>query len=174
MTLSAPTRSVWAKSGYDPDSRVWLPLWLHLLDSAAVAEHLARIWLAPTVQDLIEREFAGSNSDLSPVDEFCLLASWIAGVHDIGKCSPAFSSKVPHLDDRMREAGLKHEPLDTDDRRKMPHGLAGHIVLQRWLRTECAGTRGGCTALASVVGAHHAFHPPRPTSPLKPQDVTIC
>ncbi|SDN11701.1 CRISPR-associated helicase/endonuclease Cas3 [Actinomyces ruminicola] len=161
MTISARTRSVWAKSGYDPDSRVWQPLWLHLLDSAAVAEHLARNWLAPTVQDLIEREFAGSDSDLSPVDEFCLLASWIAGVHDIGKCSPAFSSKVPHLDDRMREVGLKHETLNANDRRKMPHGLAGHVVLQRWLRTEYAGTRGSCRALASVVGAHHGIPPTR-------------
>ncbi|MBW3069578.1 MULTISPECIES: CRISPR-associated helicase Cas3' [unclassified Actinomyces] len=159
MTLSERARSVWAKSGYDPDSHVWLPLWLHLLDSAAVAEHLARNWLAPTVQDLIEREFTDPDSGLSPVDEFCLLASWIAGVHDIGKCSPAFSSKVPHLDDRMREAGLKHEPLDTEDRRRLPHGLAGHIVLQRWLRTEYAGNRGGYTALASVVGAHHGIPP---------------
>ncbi|WP_103062184.1 CRISPR-associated helicase/endonuclease Cas3 [Actinomyces qiguomingii] len=159
MTLSAPARSVWAKSGYDPESRVWLPLWLHLLDSAAVAEHLARNWLAPTVRDLIEREFAESDSGLSPVDEFCLLASWIAGVHDIGKCSPAFSSKVPHLGDRMREVGLRHEPLDADDRRRLPHGLAGHLVLQRWLRTEYAGTRGGRTALASVVGAHHGIPP---------------
>lgn len=159
MTLSAPARSVWAKSGYDPESRVWLPLWLHLLDSAAVAEHLARNWLAPAVQDLIEHEFFGSESTLSPVDEFCLLASWIAGVHDIGKCSPAFSSKVKHLDDRMREVGLKHELLDTNDRRKLPHGLAGHIVLQNWLRTEYAATRGGCAALASVVGAHHGIPP---------------
>ena len=53
MTLSARARSVWAKFGYDPESRHWLPLWLHLLDAAAVAEHLARTWLAPTAGDHI-------------------------------------------------------------------------------------------------------------------------
>ena len=49
MTLSAQVRSVWAKFGYDPESHHWLPLWLHLLDAAAVADHLARHWLAPTI-----------------------------------------------------------------------------------------------------------------------------
>ena len=36
MELSARAQRVWAKSGYDPESRRWLPLWLHLLDSAAL------------------------------------------------------------------------------------------------------------------------------------------
>lgn len=47
MTLSERARSVWAKFGYNPESDQWLPLWLHLLDSSAVAEHLAERWLAP-------------------------------------------------------------------------------------------------------------------------------
>ena len=109
VTLSEQVRSVWAKFGYDSESRHWLPLWLHLLDAAAVAEHLARHWLAPTVLELIEREFADSDSGLTPVEEFCLLTSWIAGVHDIGKCTPAFSVQAPALDDRMKEAGLIHD-----------------------------------------------------------------
>ena len=49
VTLSEQARSAWAKFGYTPENRHWLPLWLHLLDAAAVAEHLARRWLAPTV-----------------------------------------------------------------------------------------------------------------------------
>ena len=136
MTLSARARSVWAKFGYDPESRHWLPLWLHLLDAAAVAEHLARTWLTPTAGDLIEREFADSTSGLTPTDEFRLLASWIAGVHDIGKCTPAFSVQVDGLDDRMKEAGLTHEPVDPLERRKVPHALAGHLILENWLMND--------------------------------------
>ena len=79
MTLSEQARSVWAKFGYDPESRHWLPLWLHLLDAAAVAEHLARHWLAPTVLELIEREFEDSDSGLTPVEEFCLLTPGLPG-----------------------------------------------------------------------------------------------
>ena len=161
MTLSARARSVWAKFGYDPESRHWLPLWLHLLDAAVVAEHLARTWLAPTAGDLIEREFAGSTSGLPPADEFRLLASWIAGVHDIGKCTPAFSVQVPNRDDRMKEAGLDHKPSEVlkPERHKMPHALAGHLIMSSWLRNEHGWAKGPAEALASVVGAHHGIPP---------------
>ncbi len=159
MELSARAQRVWAKSGYDPESRRWLPLWLHLLDSAALAGHLAEHWLAPTVQDLIEREFADSASGLAPVDEFCLLASWTAGVHDVGKCTPAFSCQVTSLDDRMAEVGLRHEHVDTNERRKLPHALAGHLILRSWLTGEHGWAPGAAQALASVVGAHHGIPP---------------
>ena len=161
MTLSARARSVWAKFGYDPESRHWLPLWLHLLDAAAVAEHLARTWLTPTAGDLIEREFAGSTSGLSPADEFRLLASWIAGVHDIGKCTPAFSVQVSNRDDRMKEAGLDHKPSEIlkPERHRMPHALAGHIIVSSWLRNEHGWAKDPAEALASVVGAHHGIPP---------------
>ena len=161
MTLSARARSVWAKFGYDPESHHWLPLWLHLLDAAAVAEHLARTWLTPTAGDLIEREFAGSTSGLPPADEFRLLASWIAGVHDIGKCTPAFSVQVPNRDDRMKEAGLDHKPSEVlkPERHKMPHALAGHIIVSSWLRNEHGWAKDPAEALASVVGAHHGIPP---------------
>ena len=159
MTLSAQARSAWAKFGYNPESRHWLPLWLHLLDAAAVAEHLARHWLAPTVCELIEREFEDSDSGLTPVEEFCLLASWIAGVHDIGKCTPAFSVQVPGLDDRMKEAGLIHEPVDPLERRKVPHALAGHLILENWLMDGHGWDLEPAEALASVVGAHHGIPP---------------
>ena len=161
MELSARAQRVWAKSGYDPESRRWLPLWLHLLDSAALAGHLAEHWLAPTVQDLIEREFADSASGLAPVDEFCLLASWTAGVHDVGKCTPAFSCQVTSLDDRMKEAGLDHKPSEIlkPERHKMPHALAGHLIVSSWLRNEHGWAKDPAEALASVVGAHHGIPP---------------
>ena len=161
MTLSARARSVWAKFGYDPESHHWLPLWLHLLDAAAVAEHLARTWLAPTTGDLIEREFADSTSGLAPADEFRLLASWIASVHDIGKCTPAFSIQVSNLNDRMKEAGLNQKPSEVlkPERHKMPHALAGHIIVSSWLRNEHGWAKVPAEALASVVGAHHGIPP---------------
>ena len=159
MALSAQARSAWAKFGYDPESRHWLPLWLHLLDAAAVAEHLARRWLAPTVCELIEREFVDSDSGLIPVEEFCLLASWIAGVHDIGKCTPAFSVQAPGLDDRMKEVGLIHEPVDRLERRKVPHALAGHVILEKWLMDGHGWDLEPAEALASVAGAHHGIPP---------------
>lgn len=159
MSLSSAALSVWAKSGYDPERRRWEPLALHLLDAAEVAGHLAHTWLAPTVHDLITCELTGSQTGLDPVNEFCLLASWLAGVHDIGKCTPAFSSKVAHLDDDMREAGLGHEPIDPLERRKLPHALAGYQILEDWFIDVHAWKPESAEALASVVGAHHGIPP---------------
>ena len=159
MALSARARSVWAKFGYDPESDRWLPLWLHLLDAAAVAEHLAGGWLALTTRDLVEREMSGSASGLSPTEELRLLASWIAGVHDIGKCTPAFSVQAPGLDDRMKETGLIHESVDPLERRKVPHALAGHVILKKWLVGGHGWDLEPAEALASVVGAHHGIPP---------------
>ena len=161
MTLSARARSVWAKSGYNPESHHWLPLWLHLLDAATVAEHLARTWLAPTAGDLIGREFADSTSGLAPTDEFRRLASWITGVHDIGKCTPAFSVQAKDLDDCMKEAGLGHKPSEIlkPERRRMPHALAGHLIVSSWLRNQHGWAKDPAEALASVVGAHHGIPP---------------
>ncbi|MDO4258512.1 MAG: CRISPR-associated helicase Cas3' [Actinomycetaceae bacterium] len=159
MALSAAARTVWAKAGYDPDRQRWLPLWLHLFDSGAVAEHLARKWLAPAIGDLLEREFANSTSGIDPVDEFCLLASWLASVHDIGKCTPAFACQVPSLDDRMREHGLIHETLDSKERRKAPHALAGQHIVEQWLKKEHKWPRYPARALASIAGAHHGIPP---------------
>ena len=124
MTLSERARSVWAKFGYNPESDQWLPLWLHLLDSSAVAEHLAERWLAPTAGDLIEREFAGSTSGLTPTEEFCLLASWITGVQDIGKCTPAFScqERVQRTRASARQRGMGRRPARAPQPRHHSHG----------------------------------------------------
>lgn len=160
LMLSSESRSIWAKSKYDNEASGlawWLPLWLHLADAAEVARHLAANWLAPSIPDLIEREFAGSASGLLPADEFKALASWLAGIHDIGKATPAFSAKIGALDDCMREAGLRHELIDASERRQAPHGLAGQIIVEKWLRkTMCWGIQSA-RALASVVGAHHGI-----------------
>lgn len=159
MNLSPTAAAAWAKSGYRPERRRWLPLPVHLLDAAAVARHLARSWLSPSIRSIIEREFATSASGLTPAEEFAALASWISGVHDIGKASPAFASKVSELYDRMCESGLERVPVDPLERRKVPHGLAGHLIFQQWLENAQGWSFESAEALASVVGAHHGIPP---------------
>ena len=59
----------------------------------------------------------------------------------------------------MKEAGLTHEPVDPLERRKVPHALAGHLILRSWLTGEHGWGHGPANALASVVGAHHGIPP---------------
>ncbi|WP_371177247.1 CRISPR-associated helicase Cas3' [Buchananella felis] len=157
--LSAAARSVWAKSGYDPASTRWLPLWLHLLDTAAVARHLALNWYGPTVPDILEREFADSTTGLPPLEEFAALAAWMGATHDIGKATPAFAQQVPRLYDVMQEAGLKSDVIDRNERREAPHAVAGQICLSNWLNAAHGWTRRQTRALTSVVGSHHGLPP---------------
>ncbi|WP_371174564.1 CRISPR-associated helicase Cas3' [Buchananella felis] len=155
--LSPAARSVWAKSGHDPESTHWLPLWLHLLDTGAVARHLALNWYGPTVPDVLQREFKDSTTGLTPLEEFAALAAWMGAVHDIGKATPAFAQKVRHLADIMHENGLRSAPIDVNERREVPHSIAGEVAFSRWLRDTQAWRLEHVYGLASVIGAHHGI-----------------
>ncbi|WP_142001310.1 CRISPR-associated helicase Cas3' [Amycolatopsis cihanbeyliensis] len=151
--------SAWAKSYYDRQTGApthWLPLSQHLADSARVAGHLVGHWLPPRVTERLGRNLPGGAEDV-PV-----LAGWLAGVHDIGKLSPAFAVQVPKLADRMRKHSLVADPrLSLDPLRgKVSHSLVGHVAVRDWLHRELDFDRRGSAAqLASVVGSHHGIAP---------------
>lgn len=150
-TLSASTRVVWGKSG-DQHMR-WLPLWRHLADSAAVAERLWASWLSTAVRERISREIPGGD------DAARILVQWLAGVHDIGKATPAFASKVPALRARMEDHGFRFPRGVEKDRALLPHATAGHLVLADWLVDEYGWRRPATRSLAVVVGGHHGVPP---------------
>ncbi|RHW25834.1 CRISPR-associated helicase Cas3' [Nocardioides immobilis] len=147
---SEAARSVWGKSsGYDGEA--WMPLVQHLEDSAAVGS-LVWDWLPARTKRTIE--------DALPPDarDGKVLLTWLAGSHDVAKCSPPFASKVPPLADRMCERGLV-EPLDVTDFGKAPHGLVGHVVLGRWLEDRYEASWKTATTYAVIVGGHHGVPP---------------
>ncbi|MFF0752681.1 CRISPR-associated helicase Cas3' [Streptomyces sp. NPDC004267] len=151
--LDGPVLSVWAK--YDRDSDGWLPLWQHLEDSAAVAGLLWDRWLPASVRRLIGEALPGGETDGR------CLAVWLAGVHDIGKATPAFACQVEQLADRMRLHGLemKSQSALGADRRLAPHGLAGQALLGEWLEeTQDWGPRQS-GQFTVVVGGHHGVPP---------------
>ncbi|MGX1487746.1 hypothetical protein RKD41_000005 [Streptomyces tendae] len=89
---------MWAK--HDRDSDGWLPLWRHMEDSAAVAGLLWDQWLPSGVRRLVAEALPQGELDARA------LAVWLAGVHDIGKATPAFACQVDQLADTMRDQGL--------------------------------------------------------------------
>ncbi|MET9734477.1 CRISPR-associated helicase Cas3' [Streptomyces sp. NPDC006458] len=151
--LGEPARSVWAK--HDRDSDGWLPLWRHMEDSAAVAGLLWDHWLPASVRHLIAQSLPGGDSDGRA------LAGWLAGVHDIGKATPAFACQVPALADAMRRRGLAMRSAEAmgPGRRLALHGLAGQLLLAEWLeeRHRWAPSRTGQFTVA--VGGHHGVPP---------------
>ncbi|MFE1028328.1 CRISPR-associated helicase Cas3' [Streptomyces sp. NPDC058818] len=151
--LGEPARSVWAKHDYDTDG--WLPLWRHMEDSAAVAGLLWDRWLPVGVRKLIAEALPQGEPDARA------LAVWLAGVHDVGKATPAFACQVAQLADAMRDQGLEMRSVRAQgpDRRVAPHGLAGQVLLGEWLeeRHGWASARTGQFTVA--VGGHHGVPP---------------
>ncbi|MFD4415651.1 CRISPR-associated helicase Cas3' [Streptomyces sp. NPDC058476] len=151
--VGAAAGAVWAK--HDVRSDGWLPLWRHMEDSAAVAGRLWDEWLPAGVRDLIARAFPEGEVDGRR------LVVWLAGVHDIGKATPAFACQVDLLAEAMRDQGLAMRSRQAmgQDRRLAPHGLAGQVLLGEWLQERYGWKPSATGQFTVVVGAHHGVPP---------------
>ena len=150
--LSSAARAVWAKSLNGEGA--WLPLWQHMDDAADIAGQLFDDWLPPAVAALIAEPFAGDRVAVRTA------VSFLAGVHDVGKATPAFAIQDAVLAQRMRDVGLSMPATKAEllDRQRTPHALAGHHLLRRWLmEREWSGRT--VAAWAVVVGGHHGVPP---------------
>jgi CRISPR-associated endonuclease/helicase Cas3 len=154
---SSAARSVWAKTSRNPDThevRDWMPLWQHLDDTAAVAGRLWDDWLPRSVRCQIAGCVGGDE------ERARRLVCWLAGVHDVGKASPAFAVQFPDGAHRMASAGLETaQSAWGPERRELRHELAGHICLVRWLTARHGWRRPDADRLAVVVGGHHGVAP---------------
>ncbi|MFF4888032.1 CRISPR-associated helicase Cas3' [Streptomyces nigra] len=151
--LGEPARSVWAK--HDRDSDGWLPLWRHMEDSAAVAGLLWDRWLPSGVRRLVAEALPQGELDARA------LAVWLAGVHDIGKATPAFACQVDQLADAMRDQGLgmRSSKAMGPNRRIAPHGLAGQVLLGEWLEERHGWVPARTGQFTVAVGGHHGVPP---------------
>ena len=132
--------SLAAKSGQKQENG-WLPIWAHLFDSAGIMEQLLTHWCPNVISartGLFDREWT----------QLCM---FLALVHDIGKCTPLFQSKIAthipdisaHLQTYGIEVPILNEFLEPS---KTPHGLSGEAIL---LHLDCP------SGVAAVVGTHH-------------------
>src|SRR5439155_6760130 len=108
-------------------------------------------WLSAAVRRRIADDLPGGEADGRT------LAVWLAGVHDIGKATPAFAIQASALAERMRDRGLVFDrDLVRADRRYAPHAAAGHVVLADWL---LGRDWPDPHPYAVVGGGHHALPP---------------
>nr|WP_280275169.1 CRISPR-associated helicase Cas3' [Nocardia wallacei] len=139
---------MWAKSpNGDGD---WLPLWQHMDDAADVAGWLFDRWLPGSVVELLARDFGGDVVAARAALRF------LAGVHDLGKATPAFAVQHDLLAQRMREFGLSMPTgkRELPDRDQAHHTVTGHHLLVAWLG-ERGWRRSAARSWGVVVGGHH-------------------
>lgn len=150
--LSLAAQSLWAKKSND-GSMLWLPLWVHMKDSAVTAQMLWNRWLPQGVKKAICSSIMEENLAEQ-------LFVFLAAAHDLGKATPVFQVKparplCPELDGRIAEnlamAGLPIKPFTAfKDAKLTPHALATQVLLEQ----------AGCSKNAAIIlGAHHGKPP---------------
>ncbi|UCN14956.1 CRISPR-associated helicase Cas3' [Cellulomonas iranensis] len=147
---TALCRVAWAKSWpHDVPADSWAPVWRHLDDAADVAGLLWDRWVADDVRRLLAAAVPGEQGGARRLLRF------LAGVHDVGKVTPAFACQVGVLSDRMHRSGLRVLPGVTADRSRLRHEVAGAAVLDRWLLQHTALSKHDRPRLTAVVSGHH-------------------
>ena len=77
LALSAQARALWGKTDRDVGEE-WLPLYVHMSDSALVAEKIWDEWLPEGTWEIIASNFNGDATLAKRVTVF------LAGIHDLG------------------------------------------------------------------------------------------
>lgn len=123
----------------DPsNSSLWLPLWMHLRDTAGIMSYLVRQWLPESM-----RRNLGMDEE-----QLIRTAVFLAFVHDIAKGTVCFQCGILELLPEAKQRLEKYTELsyNVQKKRYSHHALAGEAIL--W-SLHCP------KGLASIVGSHH-------------------
>lgn len=120
-------------------------------DTAGVATRLWDHWLPRSTRSIIANAVGGEDAGRT-------LVTWLAGIHDLGKATPAFAGQVPSLADPMEAAGLRM-PSPRYPSREAPHATSSQILLERWLMEKHGWSKEVARTYAVVPGGHHGVPP---------------
>jgi len=153
-SLSQSARKLWGKITNE-NRDLWLPLYVHLSDMAAVADVLWDHWVPVSTKGIIARGIQKADSTLDTKSAFQSAKKLFlscAVVHDIGKATPAFQVKAKHANPDLlgylRGAGLVFHNMSSPE--KIPHALASQAIAERhhWSRS-----------ISIILGGHHGKPP---------------
>lgn len=124
----------------DPNNKeLWLPLWMHLEDTAGIMEQLVRCWLPEAVWHSLGMD----------MESLTAVSCFLARVHDIGKATVLFQNRImqelAEPRERLLLAGLLLD-LGMLNHNKTTHACASEVIL---VHEDCP------KGLASIAGAHH-------------------
>ena len=160
-SLSPGAKNIWAKASNKSNDGLWLPLAIHMSDSANIARLLWQEWIPFSTQKLIAEEFKGLNEK----DAFTLgekLLIFLAAAHDVGKATPAFQygQSLRYTNEKLAQelmCAVESEGLlirdDLQLLNKIHHSLASQEILKR--------NGFGCD-VAITLGGHHGRPPSHP------------
>ncbi|MCL2807364.1 MAG: CRISPR-associated helicase Cas3' [Coriobacteriia bacterium] len=166
-SLSQHALILWGKTG-PQDTELWLPLYVHLADTAAIAEVLWSEWVPLGTKRVIAEGIIELPSELplefppltlkERIELAGMLFALLATQHDIGKAIPAFQAAFNSqfrgrngsmLAGFVESAGLRI-PSKLRSYSDVHHSWASHCILAR---------HGWSDSHAIITGAHHGMPP---------------
>ena len=136
-TISDELKILPGKSAVDG----YLPLWMHLMDTAGIMELLMEHWVSPSIINTITTTI--------PDVDLVKTAKFLGATHDIGKATPTFINRIFNaLPDDVKEQLIDYDIGSTTilNGSLTPHALASEYIL----------LNAGCNeGISSIIGAHH-------------------
>ena len=157
---------LWAKKNRVDNQPMWLPLLVHLEDTANVCGLLYNNWLSQGVKDLLMDSVV---SDVDDKDELLLnLCRFLGFVHDLGKATAIFQVKKSFNGDyeldsliieKLINAGFKDiDKFALAKRENIGHNISGQYLLTKFGVNFC---------VTNIIGSHHG-------KPISKNESEIC
>ncbi len=155
----------WAKTSHDKDNPqlkdAFHPLICHLIDVAAVA---AAMW-EKVLPIVTKQRLAGPFGLKDDLDKAGKLIALLAGLHDLGKCSPPFALRgkndMPGNQTRRLIELYKNTDCDCDDfatpSSKVPHGFVTAGELPPILIDKFKFPSEFAKNISEIIGGHHGI-----------------
>ena len=142
--LSEQARLVIGKTDQE-NGQKWLPLWMHLLDTAEVMTFLLDAYIPEGTREYL----ACGNSQ----DELKRLSYFLGAVHDLGKDiavfqETLFSGMCADWRENARKKGVPDLSSELRGKHEPKHAVASAVLLEQ----------AGCpAAIVEIAGAHHGM-----------------
>lgn len=128
-----------AKSDRD-NIELWLPLWMHLYDTAGIMKLLMNKWIPQSTVKASGMDY----------DQFTCIAVFLAGIHDIGKATSYFQAMI------AKKTNEKFYEINSEGfqllHRYLHHGKTYHPYAGEWILKDDFKIDD---SVAEIVGAHH-------------------
>lgn len=158
MELSQKAKSLWGKLSSD---NMWLPLYMHMTDSAEVAKLLWDTWLPVHTKKLLSDGICSAETELSfnyDIDKEVFakkVLAFLALAHDLGKASPLFQNKAVKVGyndiiDQLDFLGLPIKVKENSTTNKFTHAIVSAAILKE------SGLQENYTY---IIAAHHGKPP---------------
>ena len=122
------------------NEELYLPVWMHALDTAGVMDYLVEKWLSENTVRHLTQSMAGHRETLAGL---CRL---LALINDIGMHTALFQSSIRDNIPGYELCPLRREQIAFRSGYPLSHARAGEAILLKY---------GFPPSIAAIVGAHH-------------------